>query len=164
VQLYTLSGATANELRFRAVETVAANTPCLFMKNTADATSVVFTATSNAVSVADPSLSEAVDGLTIKGTYSKLDNQTGMYFIAQDEFWKADAAITINPFRAYFTSQESGSAKMLNIVIDDDDATSIGRIENGEIIMNDSGKYIENGNIVIVKNGKKYSTSGQALR
>jgi len=101
---------------------------------------------------------------TMTGTYSNLSNQTGIYFIARNQFWWAEDPITIAPFRAWFTGPvfTSNTAKSLYIVIDDE-TTDISSVNNEQLIVN-NGKFIENGRIVIRKDGKKYNAQGQLLK
>jgi len=52
------------------------------------------------------------------------------------------------------------SLDSLKVTYDEQDGIS--QVESGEW-KNENGKYIENGRVVIIKNGKKYTTSGQRL-
>ena len=162
VQFYELSAAGSDDLTFSPVESVEANTPCVFKKK--NATSVTFAAAADnaTVSSAAPAATTAVDGLSLNGTYEKLTDKTGIYYIAADKFWQAEDAITVNPFRAYFTGSLPSAAKVLNIIVEEADgsATTIGTLENGTLR---SGKFLENNRIVIFKNGKKYNTNGQIM-
>ena len=160
VQLYELSAVSSDAMTFSPVETVAANTPCVFKKKNANATSVTFTA--SAINPAEPTTPAAVDGLSLNGTYEQITDKTGIYYIAADKFWLAEDAITVNPFRAYFTGSLQSSAKIFNIIVNETDgsATTIGTL-SGDTIRN--GKYIENNRIVIYKNGQKYNVNGQIM-
>ena len=165
VQLYELSAVGSEALTFSPVETVAANTPSVFKKKNANATSVVITAADNmTISPATPITPDAVDNcLRICGTYEQLTNQLGIYFIAANKFWLAESHTTIPAFRAYFEGVlPATSAKVLNIIAEEADgsATTIGTLENGELR---NGKFIENNRIVIYKNGQKYNVNGQIM-
>ena len=104
---------------------------------------------------------DAVNGLTMKGTYSQLTNQTGMYFIAANQFWWAEDPITINPFRAWFEGSLSAGAKALCIVVEENgETTTVGTLQDGELR---NGKYVENHRIVIYQNGRKYNINGQVM-
>lgn len=162
VQLYKLTNVSGSTLSFSPVKTVASNTPCVFKKK-GYAIYVRFTANSNNVDNGVPTTTDAVNGLTMKGTYTKKENQTGIYFIANNQFWYAEDAITINPFRAWFEGTLPSGAKEFTIVVDDE-ATGVLQMENGELKMQNTGKYMENGRIVIVKNGKKYNANGQVIK
>lgn len=65
--------------------------------------------------------------------------------------------------RCYLTSGVGSSR--LAILMDDDDPTAINAIETAEETEGlKDGKYLENGQIIIVKNGVKYSANGQILK
>lgn len=86
------------------------------------------------------------------------------YFIAQGKFWRADAKTSVAPFRAWFeTPASAGSAKSFNIVVEDE-TDGILQIENGKLRIENSGKFIENDKIVIIKNGKKFNINGQEVK
>ena len=99
---------------------------------------------------------------TMNGTYSKLTDQTGMYFIASNQFWWAELPITIAPYRAWFTHDSSSQAKSLSIVVEDEaDGISLTpALSEREGVH----KYLENGKVVIVRNGKKYNMNGQVIK
>jgi len=168
VQLYTLTNVTITSTDGTIVfapndEVVDANTPCVFKKKNAEDTSVTFPVVNDAITVDEnPSVATGVDGWTMKGTYTKKETQTGIYFIAQDQFWYAESAITIAPFRAWFTAPTPNSAKAINIVIEEE-ATAISEVR-GERLEARDGKFLENGKVVIIRNGKKYNINGQRIK
>lgn len=168
VQLYTLTSVTTGTDGTMVFtpndEVVAANTPCVFKKKNAEDTSVTFPVINDAITVADnPSVVTGVDGWTMKGTYTNLENKTGMYFIANDKFWLAQNPITIAPFRAWFeTTNSNSAAKSFNIGFDNG-TTSISAVSS-EQSADREGKYFENGKVVIFRNGKKYNLNGQVIR
>ena len=65
------------------------------------------------------------------------------------------------PNRAYLVHTQVAGAKSMRIVFDDE-ATGIDAAI-GETSVRE-GKFIENGNIVIVKNGMKYNVAGQVIK
>jgi len=164
VEFYQLTNTSATTLTFGKVDAVEANTPCVFQKKNPTATSITFTAADGSMASSTPANPAAVGGVSIKGTYTQKDNQTGIYFIAQDKFWKADAAITIKPFRAWFEGTPAVSAVKSYDIIVADETTSVLQIENEEVKMQKICKYVENGRIVIVKSGKKFNANGQTIR
>jgi len=113
-----------------------------------------------------PAKAEIVGDYTMKGTFTEKTNQTGIYFIAQNQFWWAEDAITVPAYRAYLEGPApSNGAKAFSIVVEDeDDITGILQLENGELKTANSGKYLENGRVVIVKNGKKFNINGQEVK
>lgn len=108
---YTLKEAGASGVVFTKAETtVPANTPVLVKGNIA-------------VSAEGYAWPESVTPFTkgdwtIKGTYTKMEDVTGVYYAAGDKLYKATTAITINPFRAYLES--TSSAKSLKVYLDDE--------------------------------------------
>lgn len=163
VQLYQLTAVTDDVMIFEPVDDVAANTPCVFKKKNESATNVTFTGNNVSIDIPEEP-SASIDGIewTVKGTYSDLAGQTSMYFIAQNKFWKADTPISIAPFRAYFEGNNSSqaNARSFRIVVNDNEKTSIGIIESEELKMTENGKYIKNGKVVILRNGKTYNLNG----
>ncbi len=162
VQLYTLSAASGENLTFTPAETVAANTPCVFKKKVADATSVVFTANTVAAPAAAAIAATAeVDGLSMNGTYTALSNQTGMYFIAQNKFWLAENPITLNPFRAWFEGNLGASASArLDIVENTETVTSLDAID----VNTNATKVMIDGQMFILKNGQMFDMSGRKIK
>jgi len=166
-KLYKLSATSASTLTFTEYDneaTIPAGTPMVIKAvgtKTADKYTVTLTANGNAVNKTITPTA-AVGGLTMKGTYAALTEKTGIYFIAQGKFWSADAAITIAPFRAWFEGTLPSSVKEFNIVIDDE-ATGVSNVQFDNLQFT-NGKFIENGRIVIVKNGKKYNANGQRIK
>ena len=80
--------------------------------------------------------------------------------------------VNIKPFRAYFELDNSTggdpAARRSIIMNFDDDATGINSlnelIEQADLKAMKDGKYMENGRIVVVKNGVKYNTNGQIIK
>lgn len=67
--------------------------------------------------------------------------------------------------RAYFefdTDPTAAGAKM-TLVFEDSESTGISTIDNGEVKV-DNYKYIQNGQVVIVKNGQKFNVNGQVIK
>jgi len=86
-------------------------------------------------------------------------NSVGFYYGATD-----GAAFTNGAHKAYLalTTAQAGSAKGFPFNDDyEDETTGIDTVSSFKSQV--SGKYLENGQIVIVKNGKKYNVNGQAL-
>ena len=115
-----------------------------------------------------------VGDVTMKGTYEYIDaidhNSQTSYVVGLKNgvtsLYKVNSAVSLKPFRAYFTV--SGNDPSARVAIRfDDDTTGINVLEeenaNENTGMKD-GKYLENGRIIIVKNGVKYSTNGQIAK
>ena len=121
----------------------------------------------------DPTTVGSGTTVTMTGTYEQI---AAIDYSTQDSYiigikngvsslYKVNSSISLKPFRAYFTISGSAGARItLNF---DEDATGIDFLEtesaNDNKDMKD-GKYLENGKIVIVKNGVKYSANGQIVK
>ena len=104
---------------------------------------------------------------SLKGVYASgkvpvSDENNVRYVVSSNKLYKVDSNVNIKPFRAYFELADGNSSARLSFNFDD--ATGINTIEatEAEDCVKD-GKYLENGKIVIVKNGIKYSANGQKL-
>jgi len=121
---------------------------------------------------------------TFKGTYSAIDAATATsgnyYALITDDAGKTVLGKTttgLKPQRWYMTMQardaqlETSSAanapKHIRIAVVGEDVTSIDNAQltvNNEQFTVNNGKRIENGRIVILKNGKKYNVNGQTIK
>lgn len=163
VQLYMLKDVRNQQMILTPVESVERSTPCIFKKKKESATSVTFTgdgfdnAFNNSVEVIGPN-----GRWVLYGWYDDV-TQRNCYFIAQNKFWYADDPVTIKRFRVEYFIHNIGTAaaKSLGIVVDDD-ATGVKDINAAKGMQ--SGKFLEGGQIVIVKNGKKYNANGQEVK
>lgn len=106
------------------------------------------------------------EGVVMKGTYSNISAiDYGNYVLSSGKLYKVDSDVSLNPFRAYFNIP-SGDLSPARLVINLDDFTGINVVDATEAesdTMKD-GKYIENNQLFIVKNGVKYSANGQILK
>ena len=83
---------------------------------------------------------------------------------ADGVFSKATSdAVTIDPFRAYITISGGGLARVAPRFVGGS-VTGINEVSETQNVLNPDRKYIENNNIVIVKNGVKYNAAGQLLK
>ncbi len=64
--------------------------------------------------------------------------------------------------RAYLVHQQAANAKAMRIVFADGETTGLDTISDKTTVR--EGKFLENGNIVIVKGGKKYNVAGQSIK
>ena len=80
-------------------------------------------------------------------------------------WWDGDAASSMNSFRAFFTVEGGAntmSIKHLPARIIKQDQTTTG-IENGASLNNETIKLLENNQVVIIRNGVKYTIQGQVI-
>lgn len=156
-------------LTFGTASSIVAGKPYI-VKPTETVTS--FSATG--VTLKKDLVNTTVGDLTMTGTYEKIEaidySTQNSYIIGikdgNSSLYKVNSAVSLKPFRAYFTV--SGNDPSARVAIRfDDDTTGINVLEeenaNENTGMKD-GKYLENGRIIIVKNGVKYSTNGQIAK
>lgn len=115
-----------------------------------------------------------VGDVTMTGTYEYIDaidhNSQTSYVVGlkngATSLYQVNSTVSLKPFRAYFTVSGNNPGARVAIRFDDD-TTGINVLEeenaNENTGMKD-GKYLENGRIIIVKNGVKYSTNGQIAK
>lgn len=107
-------------------------------------------------------------GIKMTGTYSRIDAiDHGNYVLSGGKLYKLDSDVSLNPFRAYFnTGGNELEARSVITVNLDGNETAINVVEESKAGTDaqKDGKYLENGQIIIVKNGVKYSTNGQILK
>lgn len=79
-------------------------------------------------------------------------------------FVKVGTGVAINPFRAYvvYDGGVSSPARIAARFVGGS-VTGINEVPEAQNVLNPDGKYIENGKIVIVKNGVKYNAAGAKL-
>ena len=117
-----------------------------------------------------------VGNLTMTGTYTNIDaidyaSQNSYVVGLKDgvsSLYKVTSAVSLKPFRAYFTIPNGSGARSVISMNFGDNITGINTFENAvdnanAEVMKD-GKYIENGRIFVVKNGVKYNINGQIVK
>lgn len=110
------------------------------------------------------------EGAPMVGTYSDIDDLSAVsgtnYVVGNDgKLHKVTGAVTVAPFRAYFNIAESEARNVISMNFDGG-YTGINTIETAGTEAEEGqkdGKYLENGQIIIVKNGVKYGANGQKL-
>jgi len=148
----------------------------VMLKNTGDATFTITAAaptyteasalTGSAVKIANPTKDGEVDGKTVYTLGKETTTQELGFFAYTGEYLNAGLAFL------YVTTVDAPSnAKAIRLVFDDEDATSISELgadgltcaEPVEVELRD-GKYLENGQVVIIRNGMKFNSNGQRLK
>ena len=110
------------------------------------------------------------EGAPMVGTYSNIADLSAVtgtnYVVGNDgKLHKVTGAVTVAPFRAYFNIAESEARNVISMNFDGG-YTGINTIEAAGTEAEEGqkdGKYLENGQIIIVKNGVKYGANGQKL-
>ena len=83
----------------------------------------------------------------------------------EGDFVKVGTGVAINPFRAYVVYDGDGvSLARMAARFVSGSVTGINEVSETQNVLNPDRKYIENNNIVIVKNGVKFNAAGQLLK
>ena len=110
---------------------------------------------------------DGVNGLT--GTFTAIAaNSTlvGHYIIALNQIWVANDKNTLPAYRAYINAEDVPTTAQAQlpgrrrVCMGENAATGLDNITNGE---NNTIKVIENGQLIIIRNGEKYNIHGQKL-
>ena len=98
--------------------------------------------------------------ITMQGTYSRDAQTNGLYWVGNggylynDNKWK-------NALCAYFNiSTSSGVAPRMRVVAGENAATGLDNITTGAKVV----KTIENGQLIIIRNGEKFNVQGQLVK
>lgn len=79
-------------------------------------------------------------------------------------FVKVGTGVSIYPFRAYIVYTGGSGLSRIAAHFIDDSATGINEVSEAQNFQHVDGKVLENGRIVIFKNGMKYNTAGQQIK
>lgn len=82
-----------------------------------------------------------------------LGNDNAFHKFSQSSAYKAN--------RAYLVHEQATGAKAMRMVFEGEDITGLDNVAVKADAL--EGKYLENGNIIITKNGKKYNLAGQVI-
>lgn len=143
VQFYTLTSTSGDALVFTPTPTVAAGVPCLARRMSNDTEVALMPA--DTTTCWSPKTVDPVNGYKPVGTFTNVENQTGIYYIAAGQFWYAVDAITIPAFRAWFESgNNAGEALAIRI----GDATGIWNENEDEYENGGEGIYDLSGRLM----------------
>ena len=137
---------------------LVAGKPYIFQ---ATATEIAVTYTGEAVGIPIA----GVNGLT--GTFTNIaaGGLTGNYIIAENKVWVAGSGATLPANRAYIantvpTTPQAQIPGRRRVCMGENQTTGLDNITNGE---NTTIKVIENGQLIIIRNGEKFNAQGQRL-
>ena len=150
------------KLVFTSAAASTANEP-FFMMSTSDKSEITLSNVEVAAASASPA---TADEASLIGAYTSTDitNAEKNYVLSDNKIYSVgDAGATINPYRAYIQISQDALARDISFVVDGQVVTGIGEIEASESTLVKDGKYLEKGNIVIYKYGKKVSATGARL-
>ena len=120
VQYYTLNNISGSTLYLTAQTDIEAGKPAIFeMKNNA----TTLSATATDATVKGSVVAAEASTLMLNGTFTGETVSTNLansYFISDNKFCQASNSITVNPFRAYFTTAGS-PVKAFNLSTEEDE-------------------------------------------
>jgi len=154
--------SSTGTIGFTSAATSTANVPFLMMSESAKNEITLSNVTVVAASVDNATASEA----SLIGAYAatNITNDEKNYVLSNNEIFSVgEAGATINPYRAYIQLAEGGHARALRFVVDGQ-ITGVDNVAAEASAEVKDGKYIENGKVVIVKNGKKFNANGQQVK
>lgn len=159
VQYYTLNNISGSTLYLTAQTDIEAGKPAVFeMKNNA----TTLSATATDATVKGSVVAAEASTLMLNGTFTGETVSTNLansYFISNNKFCQASNSITVNPFRAYFTTAGS-PVKAFNLSTEEDETAINGvqtSISNVQSIYDANGMELQSLrkglNIVKLNNG-----------
>ena len=120
----------------------------------------------NNVAVAAANASNAqADDASLVGSYvnnTVVEKDAGNYILSNNTIYPVGDDVKVNAYRAYINITSSTPARSLRFVVGD--ITGVDNVEAATEATLKDGKYLENGKIVIVKNGQKFNANGQQVK
>ena len=158
LKAYVATDAAAGTVTLDPVGAVPAGTPLMLVGTASTEYTVPVIAP---VSAPGTNMFRAGDGTTV------FNGSSFDYILYTDGLFYQIGSGTVATNKAYLhcdSNPTSGGARELRISFGDD-ITGIEQIDNGQWTIDNSqdGKFIENGKLVIVKNGVKYNAAGAKL-
>ena len=125
-------------------------------------------ATVEGVTIANATPAQTVDGWDFTGTYAASTIPAGSYFFSANQLWQAeDATNTVKPFRAYFTYSGPLSAPQMRFIINAEETTTglwDGSEGWREVQKGEALKFVENGRLLILRDGIIYDATGRIVK
>ena len=158
-QFFECVGKEEGKVYIASVNTLVAGTPYIFLAS----------ATEVAVYGDGTTAATAGDSNGLHGTFiDATEVAVGNYILLNNEFCQAEAICYVNANRAYLVMSEvpgeftrmPGRRYIGMSTKGENAATSLDNITNGE---NTTIKVIENGQLIIIRNGEKFNAQGQRL-
>ena len=149
VQFYQQVGLDDGYMAFRAIDNVPANTPVLFKKRDAAASSVLISGSGAVVNTTTSQGQTLTAPLWItEGCYAatQLTDYEGIFYLSADKFWEATGTVSVPAYRAVYRTKDA-NVKIRGLkFIDDTDAISSISFHQGE--MEKSTIYTLSGQLV----------------
>ena len=157
---YRVAGKETGKVYLESVDALEAGVPYIFEK-TESQIKVVYTG------------EKATNAGSANGLVGTFDNETEVavnyYILKNDEFCPSNGNAKVNANRAYLVMEEINGGAPLQMpgrryigmsVQGENEATGLDNITNSE---NTTIKLIENGQLIIIRNGEKFNAQGQKL-
>lgn len=161
VTYYAISSATDNSVTFTTVDNPIENTPYLIGLTAVGEKE--FSAANVTIPANQTKASTSAADWTMTGTYVKADKAAAdnAYGFSGGQLYKNTGTMTVNPFRAYFTTASSNAKAVMDVEFGNT-PTAINNLENGSFEFNEvynlngvRQNSLQNGvNIVKMANGK----------
>lgn len=147
-------------LHFKNVTSIAAGKPYLIEPG--ETLENGFTVNNVTLSSATTTLSYTVNGNTVAmvPVLSALASNDGKYWLAEDT-WLYNDETAVAGLRALFNiSTKSGIAPRARVALGENETTGVNNIVTGAEVV----KTIENGQLIIIRNGEKFNVQGQLMK
>lgn len=165
VQFYQQVGLDDGYMAFRAVDNVPANTPVLFKKRDAAASSVLISGSGAVVNTTTSQGQTLTAPLWITEGYyaaSQLTDYEGIFYLSADKFWEATGTVSVPAYRAVYRTKDANVKIRGFKFIDDTDAISLLPFHQGEMetsnIYTLSGQHV--GSFSSPQGGREGTSSG----
>ncbi|MBO7559351.1 MAG: hypothetical protein J6T52_12795 [Bacteroidaceae bacterium] len=165
VQFYQQVGLDDGYMAFRAVDNVPANTPVLFKKRDAAASSVLISGSGAVVNTSTSQGQTLTAPLWItEGCYaaSQFTDYEGIFYLSADKFWEATGTVSVPAYRAVYRTKDANIKIRGFKFIDDTDAISLLPFHQEEMersaIYTLSGQQV--GTFSSPRGGREGATSG----
>lgn len=131
VQYYTLDRKEGSTLYLTKQADIEAGVPAVF-ENLSEGSTLNATASSVTVKGSVPAAADAT--LKLIGTFEELvitdaEELAKDYYISGGKFRQATNKLTVNPFRAYFTTTSGNEVKMFNLSFQEEEETGIDNVQ-----------------------------------
>ena len=147
-------------LHFKNVTSIAAGKPYLIEPG--ETLENGFTVNNVTLSSATTTLSYTVNGNTVAmvPVLSALASNDGKYWLAEDT-WLYNDETAVAGLRALFNiSTKSGIAPRARVALGENETTGVNNLVTGAEVV----KTIENGQLIIIRNGEKFNVQGQLMK
>ena len=151
----------ADIIGFDNADNSTANVPFLMRSTTAKSE---ISLSNVAVAAASATDAEAGDA-SLVGSYANntaVTEDAGNYILSNNTIYPVGENVKVNAYRAYINITGSTPARALRFVVGE--ITGVDNVEAATEATLKDGKYLENGKIVIVKNGQKFNANGQQVK